>query len=902
MDHNAPGLLELGLTHSETAARHQAMARTAWRPGSPSPTTLQGSATPTTAQEEETLERESVALCLHELFEAQVALTPAAPAVYWGKRQLTYEALDRQANRLAGRLKALGVEPGARVAVCAERSGEMVVGLLAVLKAGAAYVPLDPSYPIERLAFMVEDAQVQVVLTQQKLLDRLPRLSAPCVCLDAIDLSAAVAPTATCPKVHVKADQLAYLIYTSGSTGQPKGVMISHRSAVNTICDINIRFRIGVGDRVLALSSVGFDLSVYDIFGLLAVGGAVVLPEQEAITEPRRWVELIERHQITVWNSVPAFLEMLVVCAKEVEAAQLESLTCVLLSGDWIPVSLPDRIRTLVPKARVVSLGGATEAAIWSIYFPIEQVDPVWKSIPYGRPLSNQSVVVLDEALRPCPVGVAGQIHIGGDGVALGYWNRPELTAERFIPDPMSEWPLARTYRTGDLGRVLPDGNIEFLGRMDDQVKIRGYRIELGEIETNLVRHPAVAQAAVVARRSDTGHQYLAAYVVPKPGAAPLSEDLRSFLRQTLPEYMVPPSFTSLDALILSPNGKVNRRALPPPTYDPTSASRGHVAPRDAIELELAKIWEYGFDVRPIGIQDNFFDLGGDSLMAAALMAHIEDELGQALPLAVLHQCPTIEQLAGLLREQRFALPGSSLVVLQVGATRPALFCVPGIHGSLWEFGKLGALLGPEWQVFGLQPVGLDGRTAPHSTIAEMAAHYIGEMRQVQPKGPYRLAGFSLGGAVAFEMARQLSDAGETVNFLALLDAPARGLPKLMRCCQRACDKIGRRLKRQPRPDTSPAMATLLESHHRALDNYRPQSYPGQVTVFVSSIRPSWPKRWLDNSCVHWILLAELGGEAHIVPGDHDGIFKPGNIEVLADKFKASLLASCRDTAGQKFE
>ncbi|HKV08764.1 MAG TPA: amino acid adenylation domain-containing protein, partial [Thermoanaerobaculia bacterium] len=440
--------------------------------------------------------------CLHDLFYAQAARTPDALAILWKDGETTYGDLAQQADRLARHLHGKGVGPGDLVALLLDPSPERVAAVLAVLRAGAAYVPLDPAYPADRLDFMLEDTGAALVLDRETLA---AALAEP-------DPGEAHLPVAA-------PDDRAYVIYTSGSTGRPKGVVIRHSAAVNTVRDVNRRFDVGPADRVFAVSALSFDLSVYDLFGPLAVGGAVVLPEPSPTPDPAAWSAALVRHGVTVWDSAPALMDLLVSSG----APLPETLRLVLLSGDWIPVTLPGEIRRRVPGARVISLGGATEASIWSILYPIGDVPPGWTSIPYGRPMANQAFHVLDPAGEPAPVGVAGELHIGGLGVADGYHARPDLTAEKFVPDPFTARPGARLYRTGDLGRRFADGTIEFLGRRDHQVKIRGFRIELGEIEAVLNAHPAVRESVVLARQEEglaksagLSQARLVAYVVPE--------------------------------------------------------------------------------------------------------------------------------------------------------------------------------------------------------------------------------------------------------------------------------------------------------------------------------------------------------------------------------------------------
>jgi len=481
--------------------------------------------------------------CLHQLFEQQVESRPDAIAAIFVDEQLTYGELNRRANQLAHHLRALGVGPDVSVGLCVERSLEMVVGILGILKAGGAYVPLDPTYPQERLAFMLEDAEASVLLTQQRLVEALPEHTAKVVCLDA-DWKTLARESKENLIVEVTADNLAYVIYTSGSTGRPKGIAIRHRGVVNNLLDLSRSFAVGHEDRVLALSSLSFDMCVYEVLGTLAAGAVIVIPEASAERDPAHWAELMIQHRVTVWNSAPPLLEMLVEYVSDRPEMRPSHLRLTLLGGDWVAVSLPDRLRALVPGMQVIVMGGATEASIHSIIYPVEKSDPNWKSIPYGRPMANQRAYVLDAHLQLVPVGVPGELHLGGVGLARGYFNRPDLTAEKFIPNPFSQEPGDRLYKTGDLVRYQPDGNIELLGRMDFQVKIRGHRIELGEIEALLKQHPGVQEAAVVAREYGPGDKRLVAYLVPDQQHAFTVRQLLRFENEGLltdqPRYELP--------------------------------------------------------------------------------------------------------------------------------------------------------------------------------------------------------------------------------------------------------------------------------------------------------------------------------------------------------------------------
>lgn len=495
-------------------------------------------------------------LTLHGPFVEQARRTPDAPAVIAAAAgQLTYAELLARAGALATRLRDGGLAAGAPVAIAIDKSLDQVVAAMAVAMAGSPYVPVAPRLPAARRRLLIEQVGATHVLVAA---DAVRPADWPAT----VRLLTAVDGAAGHDFATVREDALGYVIFTSGSTGTPKGVMIEHRAAMNTVFEINRRFGVGARDRVLALSELSFDLSVYDIFGLLAAGGALVMPEPHETKNPAAWLAALERHEITIFNAVPALMQLLVAYAEARGARLPPSLRLVMLSGDWIPVDLPDRIRALAPHAEVVSLGGATEASIWSVAFPIGTVDPDWTSIPYGRPLANQTMYILRPDLTECPDWVPGDLYYGGLGLARGYWNDPERTAASFFIHPDSG---ERLYRSGDLGRHLPDGNIEFLGRADHQIKLNGYRIELGEIESTLNGHPDVADAVAAVRTDDSGNRRLVGFVTLRAEAAGGGADLRRFLAQQLPSHMVPSVVVTLPMIPLSSNGKVDRAALPDP-------------------------------------------------------------------------------------------------------------------------------------------------------------------------------------------------------------------------------------------------------------------------------------------------------------------------------------------------
>lgn len=590
-------------------------------------------------------------LCLHQLFEAQVEQAPEAVAVIFEGQELTYDELNRRANLLAHYLCQLGVGPEVVVGVCLERGIEMVVGLLGILKAGGAYLPLDPLYPQERLDFMLRDAQVALLLTQQRLGERLAISATPVLYLDALPTEPQFENALLNPISEVTPENLAYIIYTSGSTGTPKGISIRHRGVVNNISDLNARFNVGMGDRLLALSSLSFDMCVYELFGMLAAGATTIIPDPGKSQDPAHWAALLARYQVTLWNSAPSLLEALVEYVERQPELHLRSLRLALLGGDWSPVALPGRLRAVAEKALFVNLGGATELSIHSTIYPVELPDPRWRSLPYGKPMANQQAYILDTHFQLVPVGVSGELYLGGTGLARGYLRRPDLTAERFIPHPFDREPGARLYRTGDLARFRSDGTIELLGRSDFQVKIRGLRIELGEIAAVLREHPMIQDAIVSVREDQPGNKQLIAYVLFQEGSTPLANELWSFLHGKLPGYMLPAAFVPLDTFPLSPNGKVDRRVLPSPEQGQLEAANLFVAPRTPVEEVLCGIWADVLNLEQVGVYDNFFQLGGHSLLATRIIAHIQDILLVETPLRLFFTTPTIAALAEYLEK-----------------------------------------------------------------------------------------------------------------------------------------------------------------------------------------------------------------------------------------------------------
>ncbi len=705
--------------------------------------------------------------CLPELIDEQATRTPEAVAVVFGARQLTYRELNARANQLARHLQKLGVGPDSLVALCVDRSLEMVVGMLGILKAGGGYVPLDPKYPPERLAFVLQDANAQVLLTQAHLVETMPASAARVIRLDA-DWPEIARESEDPAESAATAKHLAYVIYTSGSTGQPKGVEISHEALVNFLLSMRQQPGLTARDVLLAVTTISFDIAGLEIFLPLVTGARVVILSRDEAADGFQIVRQLKAHRATVLQATPSTWRMLL-DADWPGDPQLK----MLCGGEAFSRDLADRL--LARGGELWNMYGPTETTIWS---STARVAPDGAPIHIGRPIANTRLYILDAQLQPVPIGVPGELHIGGMGLARGYHHRPELTAQKFIPDPFDSKPGARLYRTGDLARFLADGNIECLGRLDHQVKIRGFRIELGEIETALAKHPGLLDAVVVAREDRPGDKRLVAYTVHRNGSVG-SSDLREYLLAQLPDYMVPSAFVALESLPLTPNGKVDRKALPRPDFAAVADEAKFVAPGTPTETALAEIWREVLDLQQVGIHDSFFDLGGHSILAVQLIGKINKTLGRHVPIPVIFQNPTIGKLATILDREN---PGnrevvrrageestSPLVAFQTRGDRPPLFFLHGDWlGGGFYCGRLSQHLGDDQPFYVLPPWG----SQVALTLEEMAADQLVALREHTPHGPYLLGGYCIGATVAAEMARQLAAKGEEVRHLFLIDPP----------------------------------------------------------------------------------------------------------------------------------
>lgn len=703
---------------------------------------------------------------LHQVFEEQCERTPDAVAITFGDERISYRELNCRSNKVAHALRARGISRDKLVGLCLDRGIDLIVAMLGILKAGGAYLPIDISYPDERLAFMLEDTAATVVVSDAKNVSRLTSHASKIFRIDRPDLLESFSPEN--PNVAVSPDDLAYVIYTSGSTGRPKGVLITHHNVVRLFLATEQWFGFSSRDVWSMFHSPAFDFSVWEIWGALLYGGRLVIVPYLVSRSPAEFRMLLARERVTVLNQTPTAFNQLV----HVEASDELSLRYVIFGGEAL------EMRNLVPwfdrygdrRPQLINMYGITETTVHVTYRPLVSADVAGGSV-VGIPIPDLKVYVLNAKLQPLPPGVAGEMFVGGAGLARGYLNRPELTAERFVPDPFSSEPGARLYRSGDRARILPSGEIEYLGRLDQQVKIRGFRIELGEIEAAIRQHPSVRDAAVISLEDGSGGKRLAAYVVPKTSVAPSVDELRALLQRNVPDYMIPSAFVTISGLPLTNNGKLDRKALPVPEIEGPRSRIAHVAPRSNIEFTIAKIWSRVLGVENPGVHDDFFESGGHSLLAVRLINEINRTLNIRLGLAALFQFRTIERLAA------FSVEGVQPLVVRManGAEATPIYV---IYAGNHQF-KIARALGGLRPVFGIDvpyrtswcEAAAQNRTAGLPEMGELVEPFLDALRAHADGKPCILAGHCFGGLIAFELARRYSETGGKVEAVVLLDS-----------------------------------------------------------------------------------------------------------------------------------
>ncbi len=694
--------------------------------------------------------------CFTELFEKTVKKNSNRVAVCFENEELTYAELNQRADRVAQLLKSNGVVSETLVGVYIERSIEMLVAVLGIMKSAGAYLPLDPSFPRDRLAYMLNDSAASFILTTQQMAGSFPEFRGREICIDAQEVrTCEVSDTA----YFLSPDNLAYVIYTSGSTGKPKGVQIAQRALVNFLCSMAKEPAIDRNDVFLSVTTLSFDIAGLELFLPLITGATIVIANKRQTVDGKELINLISRQGVTVMQATPVTYRLMLAAGWK-ERLGIKAL----IGGEAIPVDLADQL--IQREGYFWNMYGPTETTIWS---SVNKITAPGEKILLGRPIANTEFFVLDKYNNPVPIGVSGELHIGGDGLARGYLNRPELTAERFIT--VSLWGKnKRLYKTGDLVRLQKNGLMEFLGRLDHQVKIRGYRIELGEIENALSRHPSIQQCVVSTVAPIASDIRIAAYIIAKNQNNPAKDDLRAFLKKTLPDYMVPSHFQFVQEFVLTPNGKIDKKALPAPLLDVPLVAHDTEEPNDETELRVLKIWKKCLGLQAVGVNDNFFSLGGHSLIAAQMFVQLEEEFGVTLPMSVLFEAQTVKAIAEIVRNKKLNSGWSRLVPLKSTGSRPPLFLVHGAEGNVLLFRDLVRYFNEEQPVYALQCRGLDGKEKPYTTFEEMAGEYIHEITSLQPKGPYYLGGYCLGGAIAYEIAQQLNAKGYKVALVSMIE------------------------------------------------------------------------------------------------------------------------------------
>ena len=836
-------------------------------------------------------------LLIHELFEDQVERSPDRPALVFRGQQLTYAELNARSNKLARHLRQHGTASGSLVGVYLERSFEMVVALVAILKSGAAYVPYDPDLPLSRLNTMIEDSHPVCVITQQKLSGNLAGYTGDTLLLDS-GCEVIDGQPGSNLRIPVDPRDAIYTIYTSGSTGVPNAAINTHEAVANRILWMQDQYPLGTSDRILQKTPYSFDVSVWEFFWPIVTGATLVIAEPDGHKDPAYLANLISAERITTIHFVPSMLREFLETPK---LASCCSLKRVFASGEALPPDLRQKFYRLL-KAELHNLYGPTEAAVDVTYWDCANPMPC-ATVPIGRPIANVKAYILDRHLAPVPIGVVGELHLGGVAIARGYLNRPELTAARFIPDPFDKNPEARLYKTGDRARFLADGNIEYLGRLDNQVKLRGFRIELGDIEATLQENKQVRSAAVMLREDDRGGQRLVACLVLN-GLELDAAALRAFLKARIPHYMIPAAFIAVNSIPKTASGKLDRKALSAAELGPTTQPE-FVPPNDEIERRLANLWQEVLGVYPIGVTDDYFDLGGHSLLALRLFSEIKFCFNLELPLATLFYAPTVRTMARIIGDSGFHQVTSPVVPNQPNGTKPAIFCIGPGNGEVILFRALALELGRAQPLYGLQPFSMVDRL---STVETIAAGYIEHLREQGERQPFCLLGYSFGGMVALEMAQQLRRAGAELPIVALIDTTyvagwkalepwkdrirryryhlnqiargPRGLGHLVDRLRSNSFRVIHKISTTVGLGVPKIASDIASRQFLAEENYRAKPYPGRVYLFKSESRPEF---FGDDPDLGWgKILLDLRIEA--VTGDHQTIHIGTNLKILARK------------------
>jgi amino acid adenylation domain-containing protein len=862
-------------------------------------------------------------LCAHEIFEATAAEHPLKEALLDGARSLSYKGLNEISNQLAHNLRERGIGPEKLVGVCLERSPDVVIAILAILKAGGAFLPLDPSLPHQRLIHMLRESGASWVVTRNALASLLENCAAELLCLDALGTEIARQPKENLPRSGTSGDA-AYAIYTSGSTGEPKAILVVHRSLVNHTLFGRRFYGISTRDRRVQFASIGTDFFVAELFNYISSGATLVFQPAGLSSSIHDFLRFLAKNAITVAAFPASYWHQWVYALSEGQLSLPETLRLVITGMERIEPHLYSVWKSNIgARIRWCNVYGPSETTCTATVY--EAGTSAWEErsfVPIGRPMANARVYVVDQNMNPVPVGVEGEVYIGGEGVARGYLHRPDQTAERFIPDPFTGAATGRVYRTGDLAFYLPDGNLVFTGRADRQIKIRGFRVELDEIEAALGRHPAVRQCAVTACEADS-RQFLAAYVM-TPGDPPSDEELRRHLSTILPDPMMPAVFVRLDSMPLTPSGKVDRKSLPTPTRGMDCGAADSRLPTTPAQRRLASIWSDILGATAVDTRASFFDLGGDSLQAARLLIRIRKEFSRELTFSDLLAAPTIERLAWNLERPNTQRAREYLVALQESGSRPPFFLAHGGDGEVMIYRDLARHMGKDQPCYAFQAFGINAVKTPLGGVEEIAARYIEEMRAVQPWGPYFVGGFCLGAFIALEMAIQLSEGGEDVRMVAVINTDAAWrdegsacaglrrhvlhlwhLPfrrKLSYLRGRAGYRISRihntvleaycRALAASGRTLPPRLRRfqVQETCHRAGQRYQPRPFRGKIICFHGMGEPeAKPGKF-------WERIARGGVEVHWVPGEDLTVLRPPHVQVLAECLRQSIAAASPNT------
>jgi amino acid adenylation domain-containing protein len=835
--------------------------------------------------------------CVHQLLEAQALRTPNAIAVEFNGQSLTYAELDSRSNQLAHLLRSHGVQRENLVGLCVERSLEMVVSLLGILKAGAAYVPLDPSYPADRIQYVLEDAHVRVLLTQKSLLKS---LSVPeTICLDPA-WEFLTRQSSDPVGAEVSPENLAYTIYTSGSTGKPKGVQIEHRSVVNFLCSMQREPGLAANDVLLAVTTLSFDIAGLEMYLPLMTGARLVLASREQTYDGRLLMQLLEASKATVMQATPATWRLLFD-----SGWKRDSGLKILVGGEALPADLA---QDLARCGSVWNMYGPTETTIWSTVHRIDGSDD--RTVSIGKPIANTQAYILDGNENPVPIGVPGELYLGGDGLARGYFGRPDLTAERFVRNPFILDPGARMYRTGDLARFLPDGNILYLGRIDNQVKIRGFRIELGEIESVLAQCPSVQSAVVVAHEDAIGGKRLVAYIVPSSPQEFSIPGLRDFLKQRLPEYMIPNAFIKMATLPLTPNGKIDRRALPPPEILETESVASNGA-RDDLELQLLNIWRKILAAPQLGVTDNFFEFGGHSLLAARLLSEVEKATGKVVPLSALFRGATVESLAQWIRTSSGTEHDPIAMKIQAGGEGLPFFALVAPGEESLGYAMLARHMGSGqtfYKIQGYAPI-VGQNPYTEQQMQTLATEYAAAIQSVQPEGPYCLGGLCDGVHIGERVVLELESRGQQVALFAIIDtwvlqnSQRRWLWRISYLQQRLREArrrgLSERLQLYKQAGTNRIQRLLGKAQARTdwrdaywPTNYTPTRFRAPVILFK---RPKQPYYYVKDPQMGWGARTTGPMEIHEIDFDHLNLLREPHVGVLGKK-----LAACMARVGNR--